>query len=80
MITKKKGKEIILGLEPIAQELLSVSDELGETDIVCMTICSSHVDFFVKTRARGKDKYISGIVWNETDFADRGRFDLSCGG
>lgn len=79
MITRKKGKEIILGLEPIAQGLLSVSDELGEHDIVSISISNTHISFFVKTRASSKGKHISGMVWNKTPFSKRGEFDYSEG-
>ena len=77
MITKKKGKQIIQEIEPIAQKLLSISDELSKDDIVSMAISHDHVSFTVSTKAKAKGKYVCGIVWNKTTFADRGRFDYS---
>lgn len=78
MITKKKGKQIILEIEPIAQKLLSISDELSKDDIVSMAIAHDQVNFTVSTKARDDGKtYACGIVWNKTSFADRGKFDYS---
>lgn len=77
MITKKKGKQIIQEIEPIAQKLLSISDKLGEHEIVSMAIANDQVNFTIKAKAGAKEKFVGGIVWNKTSFADRGRFDYS---